>query len=80
MTLASPGPPTRDPVDVATDACRRFATHLDLLTHQLGEAALEAGDRERLAAALEAVEKAAANMAAAVNGCRLDGTEDDHGR
>ncbi|MEV4115438.1 hypothetical protein [Nonomuraea sp. NPDC049695] len=62
MTLAPAGPPTRDPVDVAADACRRFATHLELLAHQLGEAALETGDRERLAAALEAVAKVAANI------------------
>jgi hypothetical protein len=58
-------PPARDPVELA-DACRRFATHLDLLAHQLGEASLEAGDRERLAAALEAVEKAVAKVAGMV--------------
>ncbi|MGW4963549.1 hypothetical protein ACWEPL_40575 [Nonomuraea sp. NPDC004186] len=65
-TTEPPGPPTHDPVDVAADACRRFATHLELLAHQLGEAALEPGDRERLAAALKAVEKVVAKVAANV--------------
>jgi hypothetical protein len=27
--------PTRDPVDIAVDACSRFATHLQLLADQL---------------------------------------------
>ncbi|MFI6744142.1 hypothetical protein ACIBI9_65750 [Nonomuraea sp. NPDC050451] len=63
MTLA---PPARNTADIAADACHRFATHLELLAHQLGEAALEPGDRERLAAPLEAVEKAVAKVAANV--------------
>ncbi|MET9247970.1 hypothetical protein [Nonomuraea sp. NPDC003709] len=55
-------PPARNPVDVAADDCRRFATHLDLPAHQLGETCLDPGERERLAAALEAVEKATAKV------------------
>jgi hypothetical protein len=37
--------PARDTVDVAADASHRFATHLELLAHHLGEAALEPGER-----------------------------------
>jgi hypothetical protein len=48
--------PAGDPVDIAVDASRHFATHLELLAHQLGEAALQAGERERLAAALAGVQ------------------------
>ncbi|MFI7226314.1 dihydrofolate reductase family protein [Nonomuraea angiospora] len=42
--------PARAPADVTADACWRFATHLELLAHQLGEAVLEPGERGRLAA------------------------------
>ncbi|MEV4581629.1 hypothetical protein AB0K16_51200 [Nonomuraea jabiensis] len=63
MTLA---PPARDTANIAADPCRCFATHQELLAHQLGEAALEPSNRERLAAALEAVEKMIAKVAANV--------------
>ncbi|MFI9847052.1 hypothetical protein ACIHFD_59255 [Nonomuraea sp. NPDC051941] len=43
-----------------------LATHLELPAHQLGEAALEPGDRERLATGLKAVEKVVAKVAANV--------------
>ncbi|MGV9386492.1 hypothetical protein ACWDRB_62575 [Nonomuraea sp. NPDC003707] len=58
--------PGRDPIDIAADACARVATHLDLLTHRLGEASLSEGERERLAAALKTVEQAVARTAADV--------------
>ena len=35
------GRPAQDPVDIAVDACTRFAAHLMLLSHQLGEHGLE---------------------------------------
>ncbi|MEU7004981.1 hypothetical protein [Nonomuraea sp. NPDC046570] len=38
-----------------------------MLTHQLGEAAQDTGDRERLADTLEAVELSVAKAAAAIN-------------
>ncbi|WP_219516299.1 hypothetical protein [Nonomuraea ceibae] len=50
--------PPRDPVDVAVDACTRFAAHLVLLSHQLGEHGLDDSERERLAAALAIAERA----------------------
>ncbi|MEV1005517.1 hypothetical protein [Nonomuraea sp. NPDC050202] len=46
-------------------ACWRFATHLDLLAHQLGEAALESGEREHLADALAAVRRSVDVVSAA---------------
>ncbi|MEU8251625.1 hypothetical protein [Nonomuraea sp. NPDC048916] len=71
MTATRPAPPAalaspaRDPVDIAIDACTRFATHLVLLSHQLGEHGLDDGERERLAAALTIVERAMSVTAAA---------------
>ncbi|MGV9383409.1 hypothetical protein ACWDRB_46870 [Nonomuraea sp. NPDC003707] len=75
MTFA---PPTRNRVDVAADACRRLATHLDLPAHQLGETCLAQGERERLAAALEAIEMAVAKVAA-IAGMGMVSHDDDHG-
>ncbi|MEV6040544.1 hypothetical protein AB0L65_56215 [Nonomuraea sp. NPDC052116] len=62
VTVVTLAPLTRNPVDVAADACRRFAAHLDLPAHQPGEACLDPGERARLAAAPEAVEKATAKV------------------
>jgi hypothetical protein len=64
MTTTRPAPPVlagrpaQDPVDVAVDACTRFAAHLVLLSHQFGEYGLDDDERERLAAALTVVEGA----------------------
>jgi hypothetical protein len=64
MTTTRPAPPVpagrpaQDPLDVVVDACSRFAAHLVLLSHQLGEHDLDDGERERLAAALTVVEGA----------------------
>ncbi|MFI7135138.1 hypothetical protein ACIBQ1_56450 [Nonomuraea sp. NPDC050153] len=55
MTTSAAAAPARSPADIAADACWRLATHLDLLAHQLGEAALEPNEREHLADALAAV-------------------------
>ncbi|MEV4167349.1 hypothetical protein [Nonomuraea dietziae] len=66
MIADTPGPPpASDPVDVAS-ICWRFATHLDRLTHQLGEICPDPDERERLAAALAEVERAMAKAAAVV--------------
>ncbi|MEU5862765.1 MULTISPECIES: hypothetical protein [unclassified Nonomuraea] len=59
---APPHAPVNSPVDpvdpgaVVTDASARFATHLELLAHQLGEHSLDDAERERLAAALAGVQ------------------------
>ncbi|MEU1389982.1 MULTISPECIES: hypothetical protein [unclassified Nonomuraea] len=44
-----------DSVDVVTDVSARFATHLKVLAHQLGESVLTSAEPERLAAALAGV-------------------------
>ncbi|NRQ32436.1 hypothetical protein HII36_11380 [Nonomuraea sp. NN258] len=59
--------PAVDPVDVATDACARFATHPQLLAHQLDTGALTDNERERLAAALAGVQWTVAQVSAAVD-------------
>ncbi|MGW3353261.1 hypothetical protein ACWDA3_59085 [Nonomuraea rubra] len=61
--MTSPPAPPRDPVDIATDASTRFATHLEVLAHQLGESDLTGAERERLAAALELAAHAVARVA-----------------
>ncbi|MFG1754920.1 hypothetical protein [Streptosporangium sandarakinum] len=38
--------PPVDPVDVVTDTSARFATHLSVLAHQLGEHGLTSADRK----------------------------------
>ncbi|HUR08013.1 MAG TPA: hypothetical protein VM347_36095 [Nonomuraea sp.] len=51
---------------------------LELLAHQLGEAALEAGEREHLAAGLTAVERSLAMAAASAGLVPHIGGEDGH--
>lgn len=60
--------PACDPVDVTADTCVRFATHLELLAHQLREATLDASELERLAAALAAVQQSVTTVTAAAAG------------
>jgi hypothetical protein len=62
MAVTSPPAPSRDPVDIVTDASTRFAAHLEVLAHQLGESALTDTERERLAAALELTTQALARV------------------
>ncbi|YCK35223.1 hypothetical protein ACNF49_14380 [Actinomadura sp. ATCC 39365] len=57
--------PSPDPVDVVTDASARFATHLELLAHQLAEHDLDDAEREWLAAALADVQRTMARVSAA---------------
>ncbi|HEX4815365.1 MAG TPA: hypothetical protein VFV66_21695 [Nonomuraea sp.] len=61
MTSASPA---WTAADIASVACHRFATHLDLLAHQFGETGLAPDERDRLAAALETVRSVVAKVAA----------------
>ncbi|MEV5554968.1 hypothetical protein AB0L44_15070 [Nonomuraea wenchangensis] len=62
MTSA-PGGDT--PTVIAINGCVRLATHLDLLSHQLGEASLEPVELQHLAAALQEVKAAVARTATA---------------
>ncbi|MEV4019500.1 hypothetical protein AB0J35_54350 [Nonomuraea angiospora] len=64
-SLPPPAHTSVDPVDVVTDASARFATHLELLAHPLGEHGLDDAERERLAAALAGVQWTVVRMSAA---------------
>ncbi|MGI5271737.1 hypothetical protein ACQEUU_21465 [Nonomuraea sp. CA-218870] len=57
-TAASPAAGT-DPVTALVDACRHFATHIDLLADQLGAARLSADDIEHVTDAVHGVFDAA---------------------